>query len=288
MRVTADMMVSHSVRRLSNRMASYEKVQQQVATGKQWQKPSEAPAEANTSLALRAAQRSRAQQQRAAADAESWMNITDNQLQSAVDLLHRLRDLTVSADPRLGAGEGDAIAAEMRAIGDGLRSIANTRYRGRPVFGGFSDADPILADGSIDGTVGGEIARRVGEGDEVRINVLATEAFTTGGQTVFTMVEDLATDVEAGVGVSGRLGDIDAAFATLSGALGRLGATGNHLESARQRTIDSEMFLRTELSRVEDVDVAEAVMNLQVEQVAFEATLKAVGTALPPSLVNFI
>lgn len=45
---------------------------------------------------------------------------------------------------------------------------------------------------------------------------------------------------------------------------------------------------RTGLAGVEDVDMAEAIMNLQVEEVTYRATLQTMTRTLPPSLVSFL
>ena len=36
------------------------------------------------------------------------------------------------------------------------------------------------------------------------------------------------------------------------------------------------------------MDVAEAIMDLQVEEVAYQATLQALGRSLPDTLVSFL
>lgn len=48
------------------------------------------------------------------------------------------------------------------------------------------------------------------------------------------------------------------------------------------------LTLRMELSEVQDLDLAKGVMELQVQQVAYEATLQALAKALPPSLAAFL
>lgn len=296
MRVTADMMVSQSIRRLSKRMEGYERIQQQVATGKKFLKPSQAPADTNTGIALRASARSREQEQRAAADAESWLNVVDSQMQAAVERLHRLRDLTLSANPQLSDAEVVGTQQEMQGIQDELMAIANTQHRGRPLFGGFGEAAPVtFAAGAWSiSDDGAEVLRRVGEQDTIRINVRAAEAFSftdsAGAATnTFALIDKLRAAVPAGgAELSSLLDDIDVALEQLATQQGRIGATANHLESAQRRNVEIDLAIRSELSKTEDVDVAEAIMELQVQQLGFEATLKAVGTALPPSLVNFL
>ena len=292
MRVTADMMVAQSVRRLSKRMEGYERVQQQVASGKKFTKPSQQPADANTAMALRAARRSREQEQRAAADAESWLNVVDAQMQGAVDRLLRLRDLTVSASSSINDSQRQAVAIEMEAVQSELASIANAEHRGKPLFGGFSQDPPVTKVGTT-WTVSANtdaIMRKVGEQDTVRINVTASEAFTFGGTDVFTMIDDLVGHVRTGdhAAVAAELDRVDEVLQQIGAQQGRIGAATNHLESALSRNYDMDLAIRGQLAKTEDIDIAEAVMELQVQQTGFEATLKAIGMALPPSLVTFL
>ncbi len=69
----------------------------------------------------------------------------------------------------------------------------------------------------------------------------------------------------------------------ISGALSRpaqRGASGqlpNDLMDERDKHLDRL-----------DVDIAEAIMNLQIEEVAYQATLQAMARALPPSLASFL
>ena len=296
MRVTADMMVGQSVRRLSKRMENYERIQQQVATGRKFSKPSEAPAEANTGMALRASLRSREQEQRAAADARSWLDIVDSQMQSAVERLHRLRNLAIGADDAsLPPAARHGIATEMRAIQADLVNIANGRHAGRPLFGGFTDTDAVT--GSPGSWAlhddGGHIMRVIGQSEEIRVNVTATEAFVFDSaagpnDTTFAVIDDLVGAITGGASASGYLERIDAALDQMAAQQGRVGSVASQLEAATARNLDAELAIRTQLSTTEDVDVAEAMMELQLQQLGFEATLKAVGTALPPSLLNFI
>lgn len=294
MRVTTDMIVAKSVRRLSQRLEGYERAQQQVATGKKFLKPSERPADANTGIALRASQRSRQQEERAAADAESWLNVADAQMRSMVERLHRVRDLAVGVNPSVSATERQAVANEMRVIQEELVAMTNIRHRGRPLFGGFIDGTPVTGGPGAwsFNDDGGQIMRRIGEQDVVRVNVTASEAltFAGGADNMLTVIDDVVTAVNAGGGtaVSALLGRIDAGLSALGEQQTRIGATGGRVESAQQRNFEISLAIRTELAKNEDVDVADAIMELQVQQLGLEATLKAVGTALPPSLVNFL
>jgi flagellar hook-associated protein 3 FlgL len=54
------------------------------------------------------------------------------------------------------------------------------------------------------------------------------------------------------------------------------------------RNNDEQITLKGELSKVEDIDMAAAIMELQTQEVAYQATLGALSRVLQPSLVDFL
>ncbi len=63
---------------------------------------------------------------------------------------------------------------------------------------------------------------------------------------------------------------------------------GARLEAESGRIDDAILALREELSRVEDVDIAEAVMALELHEAGYEAALAAFARARQPSLLDFL
>ena len=56
-----------------------------------------------------------------------------------------------------------------------------------------------------------------------------------------------------------------------------------------QRTIaDSLQSLETRLSGVEDIDLAEVILELQMQEVAYTGALGAAARVLQPSLMDFL
>ena len=51
---------------------------------------------------------------------------------------------------------------------------------------------------------------------------------------------------------------------------------------------DAEMALSTRLSNLENTDLAEATVNLNLQQVAYQAALAATARVMQPSLVDFL
>jgi flagellar hook-associated protein 3 FlgL len=294
MRITSEVMVTRSLDRLQTRLQAYERAQSELGTGRRILRPSDDPAGSRRAMSLEAALRAREQDLRNASDAQGWLDTADSALQSALQRLSRVRELALRGASDSGAAERQALAAEVREIAEELQGIANTRHVDRPLFGGFSDGDAVTWDGTewVFAGTGEQITRRVSDSELVRVNVTAGEWLGTGAGTgnLLGLLEQLATDLEAGTAdqVGARVGDLKVASDRITSALGQIGAATNRVESARERATDLTLTLRTELSSVQDVDLAAGMMELQVQQVAYEATLQALAKALPPSLVAFL
>lgn len=67
-----------------------------------------------------------------------------------------------------------------------------------------------------------------------------------------------------------------------------VGATGDRVHDGRSRTEGAEQLLHPGLRTVDELDLDEAVMDLELDRVACEAALEALGETLPGSLVSFL
>lgn len=297
MRITSETMVMRSLDRLHTRLQAYERSQSELGTGKKILLPSDDPAGARRGMSLRAALRAREQELRNIGDAVSRLDIADSQLRTVMTRLQRVQELTTRAASQTEPGERDAIAMEIREIRDEIAAIANTEHRGQPLFGGFT-AGPA-AERDVNGVWqfqggGDEITRRISDSEKVRVNITAAEwlGHDDGdpGNDLLSFLDDLADTVQTGspAEVGDMLGGLRTATDRIGESLAIVGAATNRVESARDRAQELLLTLRTELSEVEHVDIAEGVMELQMQQVAYEATLQALAKALPPSLVAFL
>lgn len=294
MRITQGTMVNSQLSRLQSRLERFERAQSQLGTGKSLLRPSDDPAAANRSLVLRANQRASEQQARNGADALSWLNLADSKLHGAVERLHRARDLTVSGASNQDPVSQRAIATEIATIRDELVGIANSQHAGRPLFTGFAEGVAVEHDGSAWRYRGdeGTITRRVSEHDVVAVNVRADDAFgfTSADGNVFALLDRIEGAVTAGdqAALTGELANLDLAMERIGDHLSVVGAATNRVDAVMARNRDEQLAIRSELAVTEDVDISAAVMELQTQEVAYQATLAALSRVLQPSLVDFL
>jgi len=232
------------------------------------------------------------QYSRNAGDAMGWLNTIDSTLTSASTLVNRARDLTLQG---LSSGSNDAqsnsaLAAEIDQIKTSLIGYANTQYLGRPVFGGTTTGE-VAYDGN--GTfVGdaGQTTRTVGQNSKVRVDTNGTEAFGTGDTQLFSVLQEIADGIRSGdsAALNTSLGKLDTAGDVMKNSLSDVGARYNRIDQMKQSAQDRLLSVTSQLSDVEDVDLPKTIMDMQLQQSAYQAALAAAAKVIQPSLIDFL
>ncbi len=293
MRVTQQGLASNVIRNLDRRFTDYANTQERLSSGRRMQRPSDDPAGMTRALGLRTDLARVEQQVRNADDAMGMVDIADSKLQGATSLLQRVRELAIRAANAPSVSESAAIVKELQQVKQELVSIANSRSEGRPIFAGFQAGEAVASVSGVWTYQGdaGAFTRRVSDSEPVEVSVTAAQVFGfNDGDDVFTMLDGLEANVSAGDSgaISSNLDDIDNAMGRVLDGLAELGGASNRIDAARERSLEEIYSVRAELAEVEDVDLAEGIMDLQLQEIAYQAALGAVGRVLQPSLVNFL
>ncbi|MGZ4475524.1 MAG: flagellin N-terminal helical domain-containing protein [Nocardioides sp.] len=303
-RVTQHMLVGRelsSIGLASTRMAA---AQETMTTGRRINRPSDAPADTTVALKARGAIGQNEQYQRNAQDGTAWLSTIDTTLSSTNKLLNRAYVLALQgADSGAnGAAAESAIADEIDQIKQSVLGLSNTQYLGRPVFGGtttngsayvLSDpADPASAIVYKGDT--GSVNRRVGDGTVVRVDMEGTKVFgdTAGGDSVFDHLQALSDALRANPvdddGVQSSIAALQKDMSSIGAAQADEGARMKQIDTASGISQDTTLALQKVKSDVEDVDIAEATINMQSMTAAYQAALMAVGKSTQQSLLNFL
>lgn len=282
-----------ALRRVTGSLEAVGTSRDEVSSGKRIRRPSDDPTGMSRALQLRAALQLRDQESRNASDGEMWVNIADTNLQSAAEKLQRARELAVRGATFSSADERAGIAEEVAAIRSGLLDIANIRHQGRSVFGGFSSQDAIVNGGGAWSYGGddGAVTRRIGQSEVVQVNVTADDVFGfTAGRDVFSVLDDFEAALRAGdtPAIDAAIDEIDTGLDGVMSSLTQLGAVGARIESANETILENIGEIQQQLSSLEDVDLTEAIMELQLNQQQYEAALAAFAQTSQASLVDFL
>lgn len=291
-RITQRLMVERSLTAMQTGAARLARSQEQLSTGRQINRPSDSPTGTNSAMRLREELSAASQHARNASDGLAWLGRTDNTPTSMVDGTRRARDLILQgANGATGPQAREALATELDQIRESMLSLANTQHLGRPIFGGTTDGSTAY-DTTTGAYIGqpapSEIRRTVGNGVEVAINTVGPDAFTANNTDLFAVLKAASDDLRNGTNPAGRLDDLDAVMKTMLSELADVGTRYGRVESALASVNSSTLDMQAALSEVENVDIAKAIVDLQMQEVAYQAALGATARVIQPSLLDFL
>jgi flagellar hook-associated protein 3 FlgL len=205
---------------------------------------------------------------------------------------------------------GDSIEISVVDIqGEQIKMIANSTYGSKYIFGGTNVTEKPLQqddDGSL---------KWVGNDNSIRLEIAAGIEFainiTNGGtssnslqnfffadsnsdpdqdQGIFTVLRNLVQDIRAGNldEDSSALEILDNKLTNLLTARSTIGAKVNRLELQRNRMESMSISLTGLLSKNEDADMAEVIMNLKMQENVYRAALAAGARIIQPTLIDFL
>ncbi|MEV4707734.1 flagellar hook-associated protein FlgL [Actinoplanes sp. NPDC049316] len=291
-RVTESSIHTRVLANLQRNIQRGEKIQEQLSSGKQINRPSDSPNGTLQSMQLRGETRANNQYVRSADDGLGWLSTLDGTLTSASTLVQRARSLTLQG---LNAGSNsaesrNALATEIDQIKSSMIGYANTTYLDRPVFGGTTtQAKAFDADGQFIGNQDGVI-RTIGPNSQVRVDADGVGAFGDGSTSVFKVLEDISTALRSNDmdGLNAGLEGLETAGNNLKNTLSEVGARYNRVTQMKQSAEDRLLDVTAQLSDVEDVDLPKTIMDMQLQQTSYQAALAASAKVIQPSLIDFL
>lgn len=276
-------------------------LQERLSSGKVITRPSDSPTGTISAMQLRGETRAVEQYSRNADDGLGWLGTLDGTLTSSLTGVRRVNDLTLqgmSAGTSGSPAARAALAEEVKNIRESLVGLANTRYLDRPVFGGVvSGGDAYDAAGAYQGVFNPlddrtTVIRTVGEGTTIRVDLAGPEAFGADADAdhLFTVLQSIETNLLAGntAGLRVDLGNLNTATSRLQTVLAGVGARYNRVEQMRQMADDRVISLRSQLSEVEDIDLPQTIMDLKLQETAYQSALAASARVIQPSLMDYL
>jgi flagellar hook-associated protein 3 FlgL len=291
-RVTESSIHTRVLNNLQRNIAKGEKIQEQLSSGKQINRPSDSPTGTVTSMQLRGETRANRQYSRNADDGLGWLSTLDSTLTNTSTLVNRARDLTVQGlnSGSSSAQSNEALATEIDQIKSSLIGYANTKYLDRPVFGGTTTGDTAYDSGGNYVGDTGQITRTVGANLKVRVDATGPETFGSGDTQLFTVLQSISDSIRAGD--TATLGDnlkkLDSAGDLMKNTLSEVGARYNRVTQMKQSAQDRLLSVTSQLSDVEDVDLPKTIMDMQLQQTSYQAALAASAKVIQPSLIDFL
>ena len=283
---------------LSSQETSIAQLQQQLATGKVLNQPSDNPAAVTQVLALSGQASQLTSWQTNADTASSWLGTANETANSALESMQSAQSLLLQS---LNQGAQDpttyqALGAQLQGVVSNLLSLSNTQYEGRPIFAGTS-ASPQAYDTSGNYLGNGDVPTVVigpgsGAGQTVGLSVPGTTIFGVGAANVFSTLSAAVTALNSGAptaaNLSAALTALNANISTAQQASAVLGDSSQQVASTSSALTTQVASVQSDQANLEDVNIATVTTQLDSEMTNYQAALWAASQAIPETLVKFV
>lgn len=323
MRITNSMMLSSMMRNMGKNLNRMNKTEESLSSGKKFSRPSDDPIGVSRSLRLNTDVANMEQYKRNTEDALSWMQVSETAVSNLGTILQRTQELTMQASTETNSiNERQAIAAEISQLRDQIINVGNTTYAGSYIFSGFKTNKPILdktgkyslqekpTDPAQTISNNETIEFNIGIGERMPINILPQRIFgnLAGGKTaddpidsttnvattnkpqMLQVFDDLINSLNADDtnGINTAMKRLDIQFNNVNSVRAELGVKTNRLELTLNRIGDDTLNLKDLLSKNEDADMAEVIMNLKMQENVYQASLSGGARIIQPTLIDFL
>ena len=300
MRVSTIQLFQQRVDAMLAQQQQIAKTELQLATGKRVVSPSDDPAASLRNLQLDDRRTQNVQYLENIDRAQGRLELEETALANSVDLLQRVRELAVGALNATNApNDLQAIEVEVRSLLQGLVGAANTRNaNGEYLFGGYqTDAIPFTDNGS--GVIGyngdrGNLhlqispTRQLAVADNGADVFMAIPAAGGGNMSIFDVVNDFASALNAGSPQATTLTDLDTAMESLLAVRADVGARLRGVDEQRDINQSFNLVIEREQADLMDLDYTEAVARFNRELLALQASEQIFSKVQGLSLFNFL
>lgn len=285
MRVSNKLMADNIIANLSRQTQQILKTERRIVTGKVINKPSDDPAGIGRVLNYRKTLSQIDQYNLTISKAKTRIEFSETVLGSMSDLLQQAKNIAASSDQANSA----TMAQNISEIRDQVLSLANSKLNGNYIFGGSqTQTAPFAADGTYSGD-GAQKQYLVGDNIQVNLNADGSDIFQSVTD-IFAELDDLQADLIAQdkVAIAGHVQPLSGANDQINAVRAENASKFKRLESSQNHWESFKISVQDMLSQTEDADLTAEVINLQIQQTAYETALATSARIIQPNLLQFL
>ena len=306
MKISTTLYFDRATQQLGNVQGELAKTQEQLSTGKQIVKPSDAPDKASLVTRLESELGRQTSYQETLKSVQTRLQSEETALKNTSDVLVRVKELSVqAANDTLSPADRQSIALEISSLREQILSLANTQdTNGNYLFSGSRVGEPAFGpDAKGQMVYQGDQARMkvaVGDNRRMNMNMPGSDAFVRvvrddgkGGKVgvgFFQALDDLAKAVKSSDQTSIQRGikEIDSLQQGASDAVAQIGTDLNVVDMQNSVLDEVTLRLKTTKSDTEDLDYTKAITKMNKDQLALEAAQSSFAKISQLSLFKYM
>jgi len=235
----------------------------------------------------------------------SNLTLAESTLGEGIDYLQRVRELLVTAgNAALDSPQRVGIANEIEGLRNRLLQMANRQdSNGMALFGGLGsvaipfeeDANGLVSFVGVEGLAAHSDVSLPMALDGKSAFIFATNPDPAASTSIFDAMDKAvvalrppATLAAMNAAIKQGLQDVDTGLAQLQAVRGQAGEFLNQSDRIESQLNARHDQSETDRSRVQDLDMAQGISQMQSNQVAYEIALKSYAQSQQLSLFNFL
>lgn len=298
MRVSTSTLYDQGVRSMLQQQDSLFRLQQHLSTGKRIMTPSDDPIGAARAHELAQSLSLNTQYTDNRHRAADSLQQVDSTLGSVSNLIQSVRTMAVAAgNPAFSDSERKMMAVELRGHFDELLGLANTKdEQGNYLFSGFQgNTRPFeqTANGVEYKGDQGQRLIQVSSSRQLPVSETGEAVFGPDGSNMFQTIDGFIDALETSGGmpdgaVSAALQELDSALDNVLTKRAAVGSRLQEIDALQQIGEDTAIQYQQSLSRLQDLDFAQAISDMTRQQALLEAAQKTFTRVSGLSLFNLI
>ena len=272
---------------LASILEELNKANEIVATGKRITDLSDDPVGLTQALNIRSTLSNIEQLGRNISRGNSYLSASESALTHVEDIISDIKALCVQmASATTGSTQRASAAETVQNMLEEIVSLANTDVGGNYIFSGSkADTAPFSQDGTYNGD-DNAFTVKVGKDDTVEVG--------SDGSVVFGNIYGTMTDLKTALetndvgGIQDAISNLDVDFDHISAKISEVGSRMARMEVKDKIFQDMNFTNADRLSKIEDADMAEAIMELKAREFTYKAALSSSAMVMTLTLVDYI
>lgn len=295
MRVTQNMMSNIFVRNIQKQTEAMLQRQEQLASQKRINRPSDDPAGMARVLDGRSSLAAIDQYVENIKQGKTRLEITETTLEQVDDLVQQARDLArANSGEEITADQREFAAENIKEIYDHIMQLANSRFGGRYMFSGYQTGTPAFArDDDYTAAYNGDSGSfQIPIADNIKVSVDADgrNYFGDGVSGVFSELQKLINGLESAdtAQIQATIDPLDAAHVQIMNKRSEGAPKQYRLEASEQYWTNFKSKVQEAMGRDEDADITRVAVELNNLKTAYETSMAAAAKIIQRGLVDFL
>ena len=289
MRVTNALIKDQIINFLTGNLERLADVQRQISTNKEVALSSDDPVRFERAGRFKSLLAKNEQYLNNIEDGIAWIVMGAESLDVIYESLQQAKVMALQTRSDAVATTRTQILEFVDGLIEEMVQMGNTRFMGKYIFGGTitKDTEPFAYDGTSVTYNGndGVFTRKGGEDTHLQINTAGSEFLNVFGAVIALRDALAAND---GTAMDAAIAQIDAVSPQLLNTITRAGSMQRRLEITRDNLEMANVNLQSYISQAEDVDLAEAILQFNAQELGYRAALESSARIMNISILNHL